>query len=572
MKIWNFYKNIDEYINLVITGKIHACKEQRSLIKFLEKEVRDNNEIFIDEITIDRFIEVTEKYFFPLYPAQKMMASLILGCRYKKTGFLVFPSVFIMMGRGGGKNGFISALSFFLTSTDNRNITYEDYLKMREDKSILWEIPAIKNYHVDIVANSEEQAKCSFQEVYSVVDSPSNKIKKLYRYNLKEITFKKTGSTLKYRTSNPKTKDGLRSGCVIFDEIHEYDNDSIIHVFTGGLGKVSDPRQIYITTNGFNRESVLDNMIDRAEKILNEERPHNGFLPIIFKLDNIKELGKEELWDKANPRINYDETLKNVIKNEYEDTKYSETAKEAFLTKRMNLPYRNKNLAICSVEDLKSTMGEIPDLTGEPCIAGVDFADLNDFCSAVLRFEKDGNQYVLHHTWIHETALEGIEYNVDLRSAIKEGWAELVKTEDHRTISPDLVAEWFQKMAKKYYIKSIHCDSFRWSALEQAFNAVGLGGITKEVRSGSISHNKVAPLILQLFKDRKIFFGEDKMMRWYVSNSKVITDKKGNKTFQKIEPYKRKTDGFFALVHSFIDVEENALNGNDFQFYEPILF
>ena len=58
-------------------------------------------------------------------------------------------------------------------------------------------------------------------------------------------------------------------------------------------------------------------------------------------------------------------------------------------------------------------------------------------------------------------------------------------------------------------------------------------------------------------RERTITFEDDKLMRWYVSNVMVVTDKKGNKTFQKIEPVKRKTDGFFCLLHSLIDDDLN---------------
>ena len=40
------------------------------------------------------------------------------------------------------------------------------------------------------------------------------------------------------------------------------------------------------------------------------------------------------------------------------------------------------------------------------------------------------------------------------------------------------------------------------------------------------------------------------MMRWYTNNVYVDIDGKGNKTYKKIDPEKRKTDGFMALVHA----------------------
>lgn len=55
------------------------------------------------------------------------------------------------------KNGFIAALSFYFTTSFH----------------------GIKEYNVDIVANSEKQAKTSFEDVYNVIDDN----KKLQRHS-----------------------------------------------------------------------------------------------------------------------------------------------------------------------------------------------------------------------------------------------------------------------------------------------------------------------------------------------------------------------------------------------------
>lgn len=527
-------KYVDDWIKAVKTGKVHSCREQKKLAALLENILKDEN-IYFDMDAIENYINITEKYFFPLYPAQKFIASLIIGCRYKSDNMLVFPILFLMMGRGGGKNGFISSLAFYFTSDLN----------------------GIKNYNVDIVANSEEQAKVSFDEVYQVIKDMGEKGKRLYNYNLTEIIYKKTNSVLKYRTSNPKTKDGGRPGCVIFDEIHAYESSDNIKVFRGGLGKVPDPRQIYITTDGELRDGILDTYKERARQILDGERNFDGFLPIIFKLDSIQEVGKKELWDKANPRINYSPTLKRQIELEYSETFFNENDKVAFLTKRMNIVYSNKDKSVASVEDILATKDRaFPDFTNCECIGAVDFADLIDFASVGLRFKKDGINYFKQHTFIHETSLETTNYNVDIMEAVRRGEATIVSKSLYPTIPPDLLADWFREQAEFYFIKSIHCDSFRYTAIKEAFERAGLTNI-KLVRNGTISHNLIAPQLLQMFKERTITFEDDKLMRWYVSNVMVVTDKKGNKTFQKIEPVKRKTDGFFCLLHSLIDDDLN---------------
>ena len=92
------------------------------------------------------------------------------------------------------------------------------------------------------------------------------------------------------------------------------------------------------------------------------------------------------------------------------------------------------------------------------------------------------------------------------------------------------------------------CDNYRAALLESEFKERGLP--LTQVRSGPITHAKVAPLVEQIFAEETLVFGDNPTMRWYVNNTCQEVDKKGNTTYLKIEPKTRKTDGFFALVHA----------------------
>ncbi|WP_368736296.1 hypothetical protein, partial [Salmonella enterica] len=69
------------------------------------------------------------------------------NCVYDAEGDQRFPTIAQIVGRGSGKNGYLSFEDFCLLSSAN----------------------GVKNYHIDTFANSEEQASTSFKEVYSVL-------------------------------------------------------------------------------------------------------------------------------------------------------------------------------------------------------------------------------------------------------------------------------------------------------------------------------------------------------------------------------------------------------------------
>lgn len=532
MRSYKYHPFINDWMYKIEQRKIPACKEQKLLMPFL-RNILDSPNTEIKSDIIEDGVTMLERYFpFKLHDYQRFRFAIFYGLYEKGTDFPIFNENFNLWGRGTGKNGTASADAFYLVSEKN----------------------GIRNYNVDFVANSERQALTSFNEDYDVIDNNS-KLRRLFDYNKTQITYEKTNSTIGFLTANAKTKDGGRQGCIIFDEVHQYENYNIISVLIGGLGKVAKPRIIYLTTDGTIRESVIDDLKAKSLRILNGEEEHNGFFPFIFKLDSIQEVGKKELWCKAIPRILYDETLKRQITKEYNMMNQSNELKEAFITKRMNIPYVSKVKTVCTWEDLMfACQGhKWIDLVSRECIGSIDFADLRDFASAGLRWKVDGKTYFKQHTWIHEKSLQLTEYNIDINECVQKGWATIVPADKYPTIPAELLGEWFQEQAKQgYYISKIKGDSFRLQAVREKLDAMGLPEII-EVRNGAISHSKVAPIIDLMFANQTVVFEDDKLLRWYIWNVKREVDKKGNVSYTKIEPIKRKTDGFFCFLHSLID-------------------
>ena len=166
----------------------------------------------------------------------------------------------------------------------------------------------------------------------------------------------------------------MRSGKVDFDEPHAYENWENINVFTTGLGKKPHPRRTYVSTNGDVRDGPLDQLIKKSEQILNGEIPDNGFLPFICRLDFEEEVHDEANWDKANPSLPYLPTLREQMRREYADYLLDPVINNAFMTKRMNRPQGKKDTEVASWENILKTNEEVPDMSGETCVCGIDFS------------------------------------------------------------------------------------------------------------------------------------------------------------------------------------------------------
>ena len=340
---------------------------------------------------------------------------------------------------------------------------------------------------------------------------------------------------------------------MIFDEIHEFEDYKTIKVFRSGLGKKTNPRTFFITTNGYVRGGVLDDYLELAGEILKGENKTSKMLPILYRLDSEEEVHNFEMWPKANPSLPYFKDLQVTMEQEYYEMQRQPQMAIEFMTKRMNLPAQESYSVVAEWDKIMATNREVPDLRGQKCIGAIDYASVRDFCSVGLLFKHGDERVWIQHTFICHLALklENREFKFDIELARQKGLCTIIYED---SINEKYVANWFLEQAKKYKILNIVCDSYRKSILSAAFSEAGLP--LNEVRNGSVTHNKVYPLVEKLFADEKLIFGDDMMMRWYTNNVYVDTDAKGNKTYKKIEPILRKTDGFFAFIHAISKDEE----------------
>ena len=522
----DYHPHIDSYMDDIRTGKIPACKELLQAMDYIESKLGDPD-VVIKHGKIAKAVELIERYFkFKLLNWELFVIALI-HCYYKSQDAVVFDEIFIMMGRGNGKNGFISAISWYLTTHYH----------------------GIRGYNVDIIANAEDQARISFDDVYEMLEDTWSKSRRFFHKTKKLITNTRTRSYIRYNTSNAETKDGRRSACLIFDEIHGYKDWDIINVFRSGFGKRKHSRVFFITTDGYVRQGVLDQQLEMARSVLTGEITGLGLLPLIYKIDEKEEAEDPKMWVKANPSLPYFPELQKEMNAHHVRSQHQPSEAVEFLTKRMNLPAQESYTEAVPWEKIQATNRPIPydELKGLQCIGAVDYAQVTDFASCGLLFKHGGLRYWIEHTFVCHLALqvESRPIKFPVQEMADRGLITIIRED---SINPEYVAQWFLEQAKKYHIIDIVADAFRISLLESEFQAHGLP--LSQVRSGPPTHSKVAPLIESMFAEEKIVFGDNPTMRWYVNNTYQELDAKGNTTYKKIEPRTRKTDGFFALIHA----------------------
>lgn len=532
---------IQEYLQFTKDFPEKVSDEVHDLINNICIPTLNRNDIIFDKKTYENCIKYCEKNYYKLFPYQKFIYAFVF--MYDHDDFVVFNTFFIEMGRGNGKDGMIMPLLNFLQTP----------------------LYGVDGYNIDIVCNNNDQSKDSFNVVYEVLENNKSLDSKFIR--TKELIINKTTrSYLKHNTSNASTKDGKKSGCVLFNEMHAYEDYKNIGVFTSGFGKKRHSRIFIITTNGYVRGGPLDDYESTCFDILKTGDNELGYFPFICRIKSEEEVDIEDKWIKANPSWDYLPNLRHEMKLAYLKMKKQPNLRSDFVTKRLNYPARDEKKTVASWENIQKTIyvdtklrikREIPDLKNRLCVCGVDASDIRDFCSVGLLFFVNDKFVWKQHTWICRNSPFFKDIKFPFRSIGEDGFEDF-EIVDTPSINVYDVVKYIYDNSSDYFIQKIICDNYRFNLLREAFDYYGFSienkdnpnGMVRMIRNTNSIYTLTAPLILTDFTDERLNFCNSRIMLWYTNNTGAEMDKLGNYKFFKIEPKLRKNDGFSAFVNA----------------------
>ena len=193
---------IEAYMEAVETGKVEASKDVKALMKHVRK-CFETEDIYVDQQQLTDYLGLAR--YFPydeVFPWQQFVIGLHDCTYWRENGRPRWPDLFCLIGRGAGKDGTIALESTALASEYN----------------------GIREYDVDICANNEDQALRPVQDIVGAFEQPKwlKKLQRFFKWTREKVVCKGTRSTIKGHTNNPGGKDGLRSGMVVLNEIHQY--------------------------------------------------------------------------------------------------------------------------------------------------------------------------------------------------------------------------------------------------------------------------------------------------------------------------------------------------------------
>lgn len=533
-----YEENIDEWIYLIRGNHIEHCREQELAIENNIVPVLERPDVYVDAERIRKGLSLQKYFPFRLLPWEKYQFAIMFGVFLRQPGApwddIYFHVVRDIIGRGAGKNGFIDFCALYMISPYH----------------------GVKGYNVDLIANGEDQAGTSIKDVSTLVTEPevpahSRVLSANFKGMAEKVIGKKMQAEFRLNTTSPKNKDSKRTGCVIYDEKHQYADTRNMNTLKSGTGKMKWWREITITTDGHMRGGVLDDEKAQNEVILSEYDPGNRVFVNWFRIEDEKEWNQIDKIVKANPSLADPSfySLRSTIQQEIRDMPFTPEYYPEFLAKRCNFPVSDPQMAVAEWNDIVACTRErdFEPVQGMYCVAGIDYTKTNDFCSCYLLFRKGKEITGFHHTYICAKSRDLPNIHAPVDKWAKEGICTIVNDVE---IPPELPAAWIADKAEKYRILMVGIDSYRYTWLNAALKKQGFDAYDKEnkrvylVRPSDIA--KTSALINSAFLNHYIS-GWDRMLCWYTNNTKKLLDSKGNISYGKIEPKLRKTDGFMAF-------------------------
>ena len=363
-----------------------------------------------------------------------------------------------------------------------------------------------------------------------------------------------TGSLLEIRPMAINKLQGLRCKIATVDEWLSGDiREDPIGAIEQGASKIDDYLIVAMSSEGTIRNGSGDTIKMELMDILKGDyvNPHVSIW--YYKLDSVDEVGKPEMWIKANPNLG-----KTVSYETYQlDVERAEKAPAArndILAKRFGIPMEGYTYFFTYEETIPHKKRDYWKL---PCSMGADLSQGDDFCAFTFLFPlSNGTFGIKTRNYISSSTLSKLPLAMRTKydQFINEG--SLMVLEGTVLDMNDVYDDLDSHIVKHEY--DVRCFGFdpynakefvtRWESENGPF------GIEK-VQQGAKTESVPLGELKKLSEERLLLFDEE-LMSFCMGNCITLEDTNGNRKLLK-KRYDQKIDAVAAMMDAYIAYKSN---------------
>ena len=357
------------------------------------------------------------------------------------------------------------------------------------------------------------------------------------------------GSILEIRPMSINKLQGLRPFCSTVDEWLSGDlREDVIGAIEQGASKLPDYLIIAASSEGTVRNASGDTIKMELAKILRGEfdAPHVSIWH--YKLDNLDEINKPEMWLKANPNLGKTVTYETY----HQDIERAESApstRNDILAKRFGIPMEGFTYFFTFEETVPKPRRKFWRL---PCAMGADLSQGDDFCAFTFLFPLGGDKYgIKTRSYISELTFKKLPgaMRSKYEEFLKEGSLEVLDGSilDMMEVYDDLDT-FIQD--NEFDVRAFGYDPYNAKEFvtryETENSAFGVEKVIQGAKTESVPLGQ-----LKALSEEGLLIFDQLLMQFAMGNAITLEDTNGNRKLLK-KRQDQKIDNVAALVDAWV--------------------
>lgn len=409
-------------------------------------------------------------------------------------------------------------------------------------------------------AADREQAAIVFELAKAMVETSAVLAKRASTYKRSIVSTDNAGS-YKVLSADAYTKHGLNASGVVVDELHAQPTRDLVDVLLTSTGARRQPLVVFLTTAGYNTESICGEWHDYAINVRDGVLADPTFLPVIYSAEPEPDPEAEAeaespaidfedpaLWVKANPNLGVSVKL-DYVQNEARRARNVPAYENTFKRLQLNIwTEQHTRWMPIHLWAKCSRPFDVALLAGAKCYGGLDLASSSDLAAFVLCFPTEvgeAEDYAfLCWFWVPADNItdRARRDRVPYDAWSRDGW---ISATEGNVIDYDYIARDIEALGEVYDIRNIAFD--RWGAFQLSNALQGMGFEVVGFGQGFASMAFPTQEIMRLTKAEQLRHNDHPVLNWCAANMVVSTDAAGNVKPNKAKS-REKIDGMVAAI------------------------
>lgn len=458
---------------------------------------------------------------FHLEPWQQDIVRTLFGWK-RPDGTRRYREGYIAVPRKNGKSTFIAGIANYMLFCDG------------EEGAELY-----------CAASDREQASLVFHTAAGQIRACDylDSICKI-RDSTKRIIYK--GSFLRAIPANEGGSHGFDSHFIVGDELHAWYGREFHDVLHTSTGARAQPMELYITTAGYDRNSICWEKHTYACQVRDGKIEDTTFFPAVYQIDHTDDWTDPKIWAKANPNLGVSISLEYLAK-ECRKAKSNPRYENTFRRLHLN-QWTSQDARWLQMDKWRACPSNaIPIPDGADVYGALDLSSTTDVTAwAIVQKHSEGGYTARLHYFIPGDRVDDAEKRdrVPYRLWAKSGYVTITHG---AAVDYDVVHRRILADCDRYTFGAIGYDP--WNAEPTRILLESEGQTAIKLRQGYATLSQPSKELERSVLEGQLDHGGDPVLEWMAENVQVRTDENGN-----IRPVKpehasgKRIDGIVALI------------------------